>query len=89
MTQGFIDPNSDFASIIEKGAAGEWGKRAIELAKAEGVSVDRHSLDQWLRKAELESERQLRTTAPELYRNRLTAAAVAAEQIASVEGLWQ
>jgi hypothetical protein len=89
MAQGFIDPQSDFAAMVRKGAAVEWGKRAVDLAQAAGQSVDAASLVRWLDQAELADTNALRATNPVLHQERYDEAAAAAQEFASVQGIWR
>lgn len=88
MAQGVIDPRSDFAAMARKGAAADWGSRAVDLAKAAGQSVDAASLGRWLDQVEPADARALRATNPALHRERYEEASVAAQEIASVQGIW-
>lgn len=88
MAQGFIDPQSEFAVSVRKAAAADWGKRAVDLAKAAGQSVDAASLGHWLDQAEPQEAKALRTANPGLHREQYDEAAVAAQEFASIEGIW-
>jgi hypothetical protein len=88
MAQGFINPQSDFAATLRKAAAADWGKRAVDLAKAAGQPVDLVSLSRWLDQAEPEDTKALRATNPALHRERYDEAAAAAQEIASLQGIW-
>ncbi len=88
MAKGFIDPQSDFAVTVRQAAAAEWGKRAVDLAKAAGQSVDAASLDHWVAQAESQETRALKATNPALYQERYDEAATKAQQFATIEGMW-
>jgi hypothetical protein len=88
MARGFIDPESDLATTARRVAAAEWGKRAVDLAKAAGQSVDAASLDHWLAEAEPQEARDLRTANPVLYQERHDEAAIAVQEFATIEGVW-
>jgi hypothetical protein len=89
MAKGFVDPRSPFAGMAGDAIADDWGKKAADLARTAGKTVDIGSVEDWLDQSEPYDVKQLKATDSAVWHDLRDRAAGRAETHAQFMAIWR